>query len=73
MEEGDLYYYRDDRASIRKYRLSRIDANVFVLDDRFGDGFRVRFVMGEDDKAVKIIGMYVEGHQDEMLRSDSTK
>ncbi len=72
VEDGDLYYYRDDRANIRKYRLLKTSANVFVLDDPFGDGFRIQFVMGEGEKAVKIMGIYIDGRQDESPRSDST-
>jgi hypothetical protein len=40
------------------------------LDDRFADGFRIQFVVGEDGKATKIVGIYIDGRQDESLRSD---
>jgi hypothetical protein len=69
-EDGDLYYYRDDRAGVTKYRLLKVAENVFILDDRFADGFRIQFVVGEDGKATKIVGIYIDGRQDESLRSD---
>jgi len=64
---GDLYYYRNDPAT--ETRLLRLTDNTFVLENK--DYFRIRFQMGKGesaDKAVKILGIYAQGHTDESVR-----
>jgi CubicO group peptidase (beta-lactamase class C family) len=65
--EGALYYYRDDRPTITEYRLLKASEDLFVLDHI--DYFRIRFVMGDDEKATALVGTYVDGRRDESPRS----
>jgi CubicO group peptidase (beta-lactamase class C family) len=70
VKNGELYYYRDNPI-IREYRMVKLSENVFVLDDNFTDEFRIKFVLGKDNKASKLIGFYINGYQDESVRSNN--
>jgi hypothetical protein len=70
IKNGDLYYYRDDRQTIREYRLLRAYENTFILDDDYPDIFRLKFVMGKNNKAAKVIGFDIDGSSSESIRDN---
>jgi CubicO group peptidase (beta-lactamase class C family) len=63
LREGRLYYQRDGRP---EYRLLALGKNLFALE-RYGQ-FRVRFVTDETGRAVKLVGLYIQGNTDESPR-----
>jgi CubicO group peptidase (beta-lactamase class C family) len=63
LREGRLYYQRDGRP---EYRLLALGKNLFALE-RHGQ-FRVRFVTDETGRAVKLVGLYIQGNTDESPR-----
>ena len=65
MRDGRLYYQRDGR---EEYPLSPLDEQTFRLEGLAR--FRMRFELGEDGRASRIIGIYVSGHQDESVRDE---
>jgi CubicO group peptidase (beta-lactamase class C family) len=70
IKNGDLYYYRDDREIIREYRLLKVYENTFILDDDYPDVFRLRFVMGKNNQAAKVIGLDIDGSTNESIRDN---
>lgn len=69
-KNGDLYYYRDDRVPVREYRLLKAYGNTFILDDDYPDVFRLKFVMGKNNKATKVIGLSIDGSRNESIRDN---
>lgn len=70
IKNGDLYYYRSDRRTPREYRLLKAYENTFILDDDYPDVFRLKFVMDKNNKAAKIIGLYIDGSSNESIRDN---
>ena len=70
IKNGDLYYYRSDRRTPREYRLLKAYGNTFILDDDYPDVFRLKFVMDKNNKAAKIIGLYIDGSSNESIRDN---
>ncbi len=65
LRDGALYYRRDDRD---EYRLYAMDETTFGLAGLHR--FRMRFEIGEDGRAEKIIGIYMGGRTDESERDE---
>ena len=63
LRDGALYYRRDDRD---EYRLYAMDETTFGLAGLHL--FRMRFELGDDGRAEKIIGIYMGGNTDESVR-----
>lgn len=63
LEAGALYYQRDGN---RRYRLHAITEDTFFLD-RLGT-FRIRFASEESGRVTKIVGLYLDGTEDESPR-----
>lgn len=63
VEDGRLVYQRDGG---RVYPLTPLTETVFLLDGL--SGFRLEVVLAGEDRPVKLVGHYVEGHVDESLR-----
>lgn len=63
MEEGALYYQREDRP---RYKIEPMGEDLFRVGDL--DYFRLRFDRDEANKVVKIIGLYEGGRADEHER-----
>jgi CubicO group peptidase (beta-lactamase class C family) len=70
-EDGSLYYYRDDRSTIKKYRLIKAFDDginpVFILEGNSLDYFRIKFVI-EDGKVIKLIGQTIDGGFSESIK-----
>ena len=64
MENGGLYYQREDRP---KYKLIPMDNHWFMLDGL--DYFRIQFVVDEKGKSIELIGHYSSGTTDSDKRS----
>jgi hypothetical protein len=64
LEDGNLYYQRDDRPS---YLLEPMDKDLFRVGDL--DYFRLSFGRDADGAIDKVIGLYDNGRQDENYRS----
>jgi hypothetical protein len=64
MRENQLYYKRDRRPEFRLIPLSK---DTFMLESYAQ--FRIRIVSDESGQPVKIIGLYIQGNQDESLRN----
>ncbi len=64
LEGGVLYYQRDGNP---RYRLRPLSGDTFLLD---GLGtFRVRFARAADGNVSKIVGLYLDGNEDETPRT----
>jgi hypothetical protein len=64
MENGDLYYQRENRP---KYKLISMDNHWFMLEGL--DDFRIQFVVDEKGKATELVGHYKSGTTDSNKRS----
>jgi len=64
LEQGTLYYQREDRP---KYKLIPMGDDTFMLDGL--DYFRVKFKKDNSGKVVEIVGMYDNGNTDSNPRS----
>ncbi|NIM11964.1 MAG: serine hydrolase [Candidatus Aminicenantes bacterium] len=67
VKKGDLYYYRDS-PKITMYPMVKLSENLFALDDNYPDIFRIQFVMGKNNQAIKLIGIFLGGQRDESVR-----
>jgi len=68
LKNNTLYYNRDGG---KMFRLVHVGNHVFAL---YGyPGFRIRFEMGEDNKAKRIIGLYISGFTSESGRNTVNK
>jgi hypothetical protein len=65
LENGELYYQREDRP---KYRLIPMSADMFMLDGL--DSFRIKFVRDAGGTVTELVGMYEGGQTDRNTRSD---
>jgi hypothetical protein len=63
IEDGVLYYQREDRP---RYRMEPMGEDLFRVGDL--DFFRIRFQRNKAGKGVKIIGLYDDGSSDEHER-----
>ncbi len=59
VEEGVLYYQREDRP---RYALAPMGEDLFRVGDL--DYFRLTFERDDQDKVVRIVGLYDDGHTD---------
>lgn len=64
VEDGALHYQRDGNP---RYRLHPMSEDTFLLDGL--GSFRIRFVTDDEGRPKKIVGMYVNGNEDETPRS----
>jgi hypothetical protein len=64
LEDGELYYQREDRP---KYRLIPMGDDRFMLDGL--DYFRIKFIADEGGEVNELIGEYAGGHTDGHKRS----
>ncbi len=64
LEDGALHYQRDGN---RRYRLHPMSEETFLLDGL--GSFRIRIVTDEDGRPTKIVGLYVDGSEDETPRT----
>ena len=62
--EGDTLYYQ--RVGNPRYRLIPMAQDLFALDGL--ETFRMRFVADDTGRVVKIVGLYVNGNEDETPR-----
>lgn len=63
LEGGTLFYQRDGNP---RYRLLPLADDLFALDGL--ETFRMRFVADDAGRIVKIVGLYIDGNQDETPR-----
>jgi hypothetical protein len=63
LEGTTLYYQRDGNP---RYRLLPLADDLFALDGL--ETFRMRFVADDAGRIVKIVGLYINGDQDETPR-----
>ena len=63
LRDHRLYYERDGR---QEYALSPVDEFTFRLEGL--NYFRIRFVADDEAAATKIVGLYMDGRQDESPR-----
>ncbi len=64
LREGRLYYQREGRP---EYRLKALNPKAFALEGYAP--FRIQFVVDEQGKSQKLVGLYLEGRTDESPRS----
>ncbi len=64
VEEGVLYYQREERP---KYRFIPMGNDMFMLDGL--DYFRIQFVRDSAGKITELIGLYQSGHRDSNKRT----
>ena len=65
LEGGTLYYQRDGN---REYRLIPMAHDLFALDGL--ETFRIRFARDDSGRVAKIVGLYIDGSEDETERTD---
>ena len=65
LENGELYYQRDDRP---KYKMIPMAKDLFGFNDL--DYFRARFERDETGIIIKYVGVYDSGHTDENLKDN---
>jgi CubicO group peptidase (beta-lactamase class C family) len=63
LEAGGLYYQRDGNP---RYRLHPMSEDTFFLDEL--GTFRIRFATDEEGRVTKIVGLYLDGTEDETPR-----
>lgn len=63
LRDGALHYQRDGN---RRYRLIPMSEDTFLLDEL--GSFRIRFVSDDAGRVVRIVGLYVNGNEDETPR-----
>jgi CubicO group peptidase (beta-lactamase class C family) len=63
LEEGHLFYQREGRP---KYKLLPLSQDTFFLEGM--GSFRVRFVEDGNGRVAKLLGLYVDGQEDESPR-----
>jgi len=63
LEDGTLFYQREGNP---RYRLIPMAQNLFALDGL--ETFRMRFVADDAGRVVKIVGLYLNGNEDETPR-----
>ncbi len=64
IENGALHYQRDGNP---RYRLHPMSEDTFLLDGL--GSFRIRFLTDDEGRPTKIVGLYVNGNEDETPRS----
>jgi len=64
VEDGQLYYQREDRP---KYRMIAMSEDTFIFEDL--EYFRLRIDMDDDGGIVSVTGLYDDGHTDTSPRS----
>ena len=67
LRDGALFYYREGTDDPTPRRLYPISDDTFVLKDF--DFFRLRFDRESDGTVHRVVGLYIDGNQDESPRS----